>query len=161
MKQVNLSQAFQGGFLGTLVMTVLLYLAPLVGVPKMDIAALLGSLFGHGIPAVMSGLWWAGMIWHFVNGTIIFSLIYAYFAYGWLPGDPWLRGTIWGLVLWVAMELTLMPMTGSGVFSDHAAHAGVRILTGFILNAIYGAILGAVAGEQAEHSHQMAHPASQ
>ncbi len=62
----------------------------------MDIAALLGSLFGHGIPAAMTGLWWVGMMWHFISGTIVFSLIYSYLVYGWLPGSNWFRGMIWG-----------------------------------------------------------------
>src|SRR5579863_6471625 len=90
MKQVNTFRAILGGFIGTFVMTVLLYLAPWAGAPKTDIAALLGSLFGHGVPSMMTGLWWAGMVWHFLNGTIVFSLIYAYFVYQWLPGENWL-----------------------------------------------------------------------
>jgi hypothetical protein len=159
MKQVNYSRAALGGFIGTLVMTILLYAAPLVGAPKMDIAALLGSLFGRGIPAMMTGLWWAGMVWHFVNGTIIFSLIYSHSVYGWLPGENWLRGMIWGLVLWIAMEVTLVPMTGSGVFSDHVTYPVIRVLGNLILLAIYGAVFGAIAGEQAEHAHHVTHPA--
>jgi hypothetical protein len=87
MKQVNLPRALLGGFIGTLVMTILLYLAPLAGGPKMDIAAMLGSFPGHANPATMTGWWWAGMVWHFVNGTVVFSLIYSYFVYGWLPGE--------------------------------------------------------------------------
>ncbi|HEY1758828.1 MAG TPA: DUF6789 family protein [Bryobacteraceae bacterium] len=160
MRQVNLSRAVLGGFIATLVMTALLYLAPLAGTPKMDIAALLGSFLGHGTaPVSMSALWWAGMLWHFLNGTIIFSLIYAYFVYGWLRGDDWLRGAIWGTVLWIAMEIVIMPLRGNGVFSDHAIHAGARVLTSFIVLAVYGAILGAIAGAQAEHTFQVAHPA--
>jgi len=159
MRNVNFNRAILGGFVGTLVITVLLYAAPLVGAPKMDIAALLASLFGHGAPAMMSRWWWAGMGWHFVNGTVIFSLIYSYFVYGWLPGDNWLRGMIWGLVLWVAMEMVLMPMTGSGVFSDHATYAFARVLGSLIVNAIYGALLGRIAGVQAAHAHHVAHPA--
>jgi hypothetical protein len=159
MKQVNISNAVLGGFFGTLVMTILLYLAPLAGIPKMDIAAMLGSLFGHGIPATVSGLWWAGMVWHFLNGTIIFSLIYAYFVYGRLPGSNSLRGVIWGLFLWIAMELILMPITGSGVFNDHTVYPLERIFGSFVVHVIYGAVLGAIAGAQAEHAHHMAHPA--
>jgi hypothetical protein len=159
MRHVNLNRAILGGFVGTLVMTVLMHVAPMVGAPKMDIAALLGSLVGHGAPAMMSRLWWAGMAWHFVNGTVIFSLIYSYFVYGWLPGESWLRGMIWGLVLWVAMEVILMPVTGSGVFSDHATYAFARVLGSLMVNAIYGALLGAIAGVQAEHAHHVAHPA--
>jgi hypothetical protein len=159
MKQVNAVRAILGGFVGTFVMTVLLYMAPLAGAPKTDIAALLGSLFGHGIPSTMTGLWWAGMVWHFVNGTIVFSLIYAYLIYQWLPGENWLRGMIWGLVLWIAMEVTLMPTTGSGVFNDHASSPITTVLGGLILHGVYGAILGAIAGEQAEHAHHVTHPA--
>ena len=159
MKQVNLSRAVLGGFVGTAVMTAVLYLVPLAGGPKMDIAAMLGSLFGHANPAMMTGWWWAGMLWHFVNGTIIFSLIYSYLVYGWLPGENWFRGAIWGLLLWVAMEVVIMPATGNGVFSDHAIHAGTRVLGSLILHAIYGAVLGAVAGEQAEHTFHAPHPA--
>jgi uncharacterized membrane protein YagU involved in acid resistance len=159
MKQAHFWRAVFGGFLGTLVMTILLYLAPLGGAPNMDIAALLGSLLGHGTPLTLSGLWWAGMIWHFVNGTVIFSLLYAYFVYGWLPGENWVRGAIWGIILWIAMELTLMPLTGSGVFSDHAAVPFARDLGVFIVHLVYGVILGAVAGSQAEQERHLAHPA--
>jgi len=159
MKHVNLNRTILGGFVGTLAMTVLLYVAPLVGAPKVDIAALLGSFLGHGAPAMMSRLWWVGMAWHFVNGTVIFSLIYSYLVYGWLPGENWLRGMIWGLVLWVAMEVVLMPMTGSGVFSDHTTYAFAHVVGSLVLNAIYGALLGGIAGVQAEHTHHVAHPA--
>jgi hypothetical protein len=99
------------------------------------------------------------MVWHFVNGTVIFSLIYAYFAYGWLQGANWLRGAIWGLVLWALMELALMPVTGSGIFSDHATYAAARVVSSLVLHAIYGAILGSVAGAQVEHTFHLAHPA--
>jgi hypothetical protein len=159
MKKDNIARALAGGFFATLLMTLIMYWAPMFGAPKMDIAALLGSLFGRGVPAAMTGLWWLGMTWHFINGTVIFSLIYSYFVYGWLPGDNWLRGTVWGLVLWLVMEVTLVPITGGGPFDDHASHAVRLLLAGFILHAIYGALFGAIAGEQPEHTHHIAHPA--
>ena len=159
MKHSNLSRTLIGGFVGTLVMTVLLYSASSAGAPNTDIAALLGSLLGHGTPATMTGLWWAGMMWHFVNGTIVFSAIYSYFVNGWLAGSSWFRGMIWGLVLWIGMELTLMPATGNGLFSDHATSLFVRIVGSFILFAIYGLILGAITGAHTGHTHQIAHPA--
>jgi uncharacterized membrane protein YagU involved in acid resistance len=160
MKHSNFYRAILGGFLGTLVMTALLYLAPLAGAPKADIAALLGSFFGHGIPAIMTGWWWAGMVWHFVNGTIVFSLIYAYLVYGWMAGENWFRGLVWGVVLWLAMEVILMPITGKGVFGDHATMQITRAVVAFIVFGMYGAVLGAVAGAQPEHRHHhVAHPA--
>ena len=148
-----------GGFIATAIMTASMYFASRVGAPKMDIAAMLGSLLGHGTPVAGSGLWWAGMVWHFVNGTIIFRGSTRMYAYGWVPGQNWLRGVFWGLFLWVAMELVFMPMTGNGVFSDHATYAVARVMGSLILNVIYGGILGAIAGEQTEHTHHIAHPA--
>src|SRR5580692_1458510 len=134
MKQISVSRALWGGFIGTLVMTALLYLAPQLGAPKMDIAALLASFLHQGTPEPLTRLWWAGMIWHFFNGTVVFSLIYAYIVYGWLAGENWLRGMIWGLVLWALMEVTIIPMTGMGVFSDHATSAVARVASSLILN---------------------------
>jgi hypothetical protein len=57
------------------------------------------------------------------------------------------------------MEIVVMPLVGSGVFSDHSTHAGVRVLASLILHTIYGGVFGAVAGEQAEHAFHVTHPA--
>src|SRR5712692_11697701 len=98
-----------GGFVGTLAMTALMYIAaPIMGV-KMDIAQMLGSMLGNN--------WWAGMMMHLVNGTIIFPMIYAYLIYQWLPGGSTLKGTTWGIVLWVLAQAVVMPMMGGGLFS--------------------------------------------
>ncbi len=41
MKNFNLSKAIAAGFVGTLFMTVIMMLAPAMGMPKMDIASML------------------------------------------------------------------------------------------------------------------------
>jgi hypothetical protein len=93
MHHANSSRAILAGFIATLVMTMIMYAAPMMGMPKMDIAGMLGSLFnGMEAPPAMSALWWTGMIIHFVDGTILFPLVYAYFLYGLFTGSPWLRG---------------------------------------------------------------------
>jgi Family of unknown function (DUF6789) len=153
MREAHVSRALLGGFFATLAMTVLMYAAPTVGAPRMDIAAALGALFGHGVPAQLSALWWAGMVWHFLNGTVIFALLYAYFVYGWLSGEGWLRGMIWGLMLWLTTEVVVMPIAGNGLFSDHSPEATARVAGAFILHAVYGSVLGWSAGPQAEHFH--------
>jgi hypothetical protein len=66
-----------------------------MGMPKMDIAAMLGSVLCEQMPTPMSGVWWAGMVVHFINGTFIFPLIYAYLLYSVLPGPLWLKGAEW------------------------------------------------------------------
>jgi hypothetical protein len=56
----------------------------------MDIAAMLGSLLG--------GSWTAGMLLHFVNGSLIFPVVYGLVMYERLPGAPAARGTLWSVV---------------------------------------------------------------
>lgn len=150
MQSANPMKAIVGGFIATLVMTMMMYAAPMVGMPKMDLAGMLGSMFNGGQPPeMMSGLWWMGMMIHFVNGTVVFALIYAYLLYGWLPGSPWLRGMTWGLMLWLVSQVMVMPMMGKGVFSANTPVPMMMVLGSMMGHILYGAILGAIAGEQA------------
>ena len=130
------ARAALGGFVGTLVMTGMMYVvAPMMGV-HMDIAAMLGSLLG--------GSWTAGMMMHFVNGSVIFPAIYVYALYAYLPGNPALRGTIWGVALWLVAQTVVMPMMGAGLFSS--AMGGIMAAMGSLLgHFLYGSLLGIIA----------------
>jgi uncharacterized membrane protein YagU involved in acid resistance len=142
----DITRAVLGGFAGTVVMTAMMNLvAPMMGL-NMDIAQMLGSMLG--------GSWWAGMMMHFVNGTIIFPLVYALVLYDWLPGGPVAKGTAWGVALWLVAQTVVMPMMGAGFFSTTMGGmmAAVGSLAGHLL---YGATLGAVAG--AHENRQMVH----
>lgn len=148
----NPSKAILGGFVATLAMTILMYAGPMMGLPRMDIAAMLGSLFAGGQPPLVgSSMWWAGMVLHFVNGSVIFSLLYGYAVYGWLRGDTWLRGTIWGFALWLLAQVMVMPIMGMGMFSANTPAPAPMVLGSLIGHLVYGAILGQLAGVQAEH----------
>jgi hypothetical protein len=133
----NIGRAMLGGFVGTLVMTAMMYMvAPMMGL-HMDIAQMLGSMLGNN--------WWAGMMMHFVNGTIIFPLIYAYLLYQWLPGGPTAKGTTWAVILWLLAQVMVMPLMGGGGFSM-AAGGMMAAMGSLIGHVLYGSILGAVAG---------------
>ena len=133
----NVVRSMIGGFAGALVMTAMMYMvAPMMGV-RMDIAQMLGSMLGNN--------WTAGMMMHFVNGTIIFPLIYAYLLYQWLPGGPTMKGTAWGVILWLLAQVMVMPMMGAGFFS--MAMGGMMAAMGSLIgHLLYGSILGAIAG---------------
>lgn len=137
----DIGKAVLGGFLGTAVMTAMMYwMAPLLLPGPMDIAGMLGGMLGVS--------WTMGMVIHFVNGTVIFPLIYAFLLYRLLPGEPWLKGTLWGVGLWILAGLMVMPMAGAGLFwANVGALPAVLSLIGHI---VYGAILGAVAGRAVE-----------
>jgi hypothetical protein len=155
MERANAGRAILAGFVATLVMTMMMYIAPLMGMPKMDIAAMLGSMLGGGqMPAAMSGNWWAGMVIHFVNGTVIFPLIYAYLLYAWLPGSPWAKGLTWGMILFLLAQAVVMPMMGMGFFSSKAPQPLMAVFGSLIGHAIYGIILGAIVGPQVKAAAQ-------
>jgi hypothetical protein len=142
-------RAVVAGFLATAFMTVLAYVAPLVGLPKMDFAAMLGSLFTDGTPEQWTGAWWLGMVVHFINGSIIFSLIYAYLLFRFLAGPAWLKGIQWGMILWLLSEAFVMPAMGAGFFSANMPDPSLWVIGSLIAHFVYGVILGFVAAEQA------------
>jgi hypothetical protein len=129
-------RAVAGGLVGTLAMTAMIYaVAPMMGL-NMDIAAMLGSMLG--------GSWIAGMMMHFVNGALIFPAIYAYALYARLPASPAIRGTIWGLVLWLVSQTVVMPMMGAGLFSS-AMGGPMAAMGSMVGHILYGSLLGIIA----------------
>ena len=131
----SLSRTILGGFVGTVAITMMMYLvAPMMLGHPMDIAKLLGSMLGDS--------WWAGMAMHFVNGTVIFPLIFAFLLEGVLPGSPAVKGITWGAVLWLLAQVAVMPMMGAGFFSG-SVMAAMGSLIGHVA---YGWLLGWIAG---------------
>jgi Family of unknown function (DUF6789) len=147
----NIGRAILGGFVGTLAITMMMYwVGPMMGMMKMDIAASLGTMLG--------GSWALGLMMHFINGTIIFPLIYAFLLFRILPGRPALKGVEWGLILWFLAQVMVMPMMGGGFFS--ANMGGMMSAVGSLVgHAIYGGLLGWIAGSAESHIGVTQHPA--
>lgn len=84
--------ALAGGFVGTVVLTTMLRLAQEVGMTRMDIPLLLGTVFSTDRSRANV----IGYALHFMNG-LIFSLLYAavFFA---VDEAGWLFGAVLGLV---------------------------------------------------------------
>ncbi len=138
--KLNLGRAILGGLVGTIVLTMLMYIgAPMMGVPKMDIAAMLGSMLGG---------WTMGMLMHFVNGTILFPLVYAFVLFSKLRGGPVTKGILWGATLWLVAGVMVMPIMGAGFFGT--ANGGMMAAAASLIgHIVYGALLGVIAGRPA------------
>jgi len=136
----NIRKTIAGGFIGTVMFTLMMrVVAPMMGV-RMDIVAKLGEMTHTG----MAG----GLFMHFLNGTVIFPLIYVYLLYRLLPGAPWQKGLLWGVILWLGVEIVMMPMMGSGIFSMETG--GMKaVIAALMGHLVYGAILGAITGAPA------------
>ncbi len=81
------------GLVGTMVITMLMYGGPIMDMPKMDIAQLLGSMVLPQGGAAFA----MGMVAHFGMG-IIFTIIYAAVWNGFDINVTWWSGLIFGLV---------------------------------------------------------------
>lgn len=141
----NTGRAVLGGLVGTLAITFLMYVGgPMMGLPRMDIAAMLGSMLGG---------WGMGMTMHFLNGTVIFPVIYAFVLFAHLPGSPALKGILWGVILWVLAQIVVMPMMGAGVFGLRMG--GMMSAFGSLMgHIVYGALLGWIAGPAHAEGHE-------
>ncbi|MBI2205139.1 MAG: hypothetical protein HYU41_14930 [Candidatus Rokubacteria bacterium] len=101
MKSLNVGSAVLAGVVGTVAMTALMYAAPLMGLPPMDLLLALGSLLPIGIsPYLVGGLM------HLATGVIL-ALLYAVVFERLLPGPQWLRGAAFSLAPWI-FAITLM-----------------------------------------------------
>ena len=136
----NLGLAIVGGLVGTPAMSAAVCaLAPLIGV-KTDIVDVLATMLGG---------WTLGMIVHVINGAIIFPLAYAILFYRHVPGTPPARGVAFGLVLWLASQLIVLPALGLGLFS--AQMGGLKGAGASLVgHLMYGLLLGGLAGSAIE-----------
>ncbi len=133
MARLNWTRAVVAGLFGTAVMTLLMLMAPAMGLPPMNIGSMLGS--------VMGGSLFLGWMAHLVIGTVL-AIGYAALFAARLPGPGFVRGALYGLAPWIVAQLVVMPMMGTGVFGGSFG-AAFGSLMGHL---VYGAVLGAVYG---------------
>lgn len=148
MERPSVEKTILAGFAATLAITVLMYATPMLGWPRMDTAAMLGSIVTGIPPEPGSGAWWMGLLLHGVNGAIVFPLLFAYMLYGLLPGRPVVKGTLWGLTLWLLSQAVVAPMLGIGFFATATPSPALMVLGSFIGHCVYGAILGGTAARR-------------
>jgi uncharacterized membrane protein YagU involved in acid resistance len=135
----KLARAIAGGFLGTLVFSVMgKFGAPIMIGHPMDIAALMAPVLG--------GSYMAGVIAHFVTGSIVFPVAYMLTFLHWAPGPAAIRGVIFGLCAYLGAMIVVIPALGHGLFFGSAPTA----MAALIAHIVFGAILGGVTGKPEE-----------
>ena len=138
----TISRALLAGLVETAAMTFMAYVvAPVMLGHPMDIAQMLSGFAGAS--------WTTGMLMHLMNGIVVFPLIYLIAFYRFLPGAPWLKGILWGVVLWLGLEIVILPMMGAGVFSINEGGAKA-VMAALVAHLIYGVLLGAITGSAAQ-----------
>jgi hypothetical protein len=133
--KAKLLRALAGGFVGAVLFTLMgMFLAPKVIGQPMDVAVLIAPLLG--------GSHTAGVIAHFVTGTIVFPIAYLVLGIRWLPGPGWLRGALFLIPLYLVAMVVVMPFLGQGLFFDSAPKAMVALMGHIVFGLSLGAIFG-------------------
>ena len=135
---LNIQKVVTAGFLGTLAMTVLMIIGPMMGMPKMDMGQMLGPM--NPIVQMPYAMGW---VMHFILG-IILTGIYAAVFLNLLPSDGWKRGMIFSLIPFLLKEIMVSPMMGMGLFEGGNM---MMIMGGLLGHLVYGAVAGFVYGD--------------
>jgi len=90
---MNVLGAIIAGLAGTAVMTIMMYIAPRMGMPKMDMPRMLGTMFISKESTATA----LGMVIHFMMGAI-FAVIYALLWNLGVGSATWWWGLIFGAV---------------------------------------------------------------
>jgi len=99
----KIQKALIGGIIGTAVMTLVIMIAPMMGMPKMSPPAMLSMMMGF--PIVV------GWIMHFMIG-IIFAMAYAFFFINLVKkvGNNILKGAIFGMAAFIFAQIMMAVM---------------------------------------------------
>ena len=146
---MNILNAVIAGIVGIVVFTAILMMAPKMGMPKMDIVSLLGSMFSAKSNQAL------GWMMHLMMG-VFFALAYALLWSLGFGAATWGIGLIFGAVHWliVGMVMGMIPMMHVGIKSG-AVRApglwmtnnggGVMAFMGELVgHAIFGAVVALV-----------------
>ena len=134
---MNSTRAVAAGLIGTATMTALLLIEPSVGLPNIAIGQILSTALGLASAHLSSG---AALGWciHFGVG-VAFALVYAAVFARRPPSRPFLRGVLYGALIFLLAQLIFMPLVGGGVFSRGDA----EMLAGSLLgHLVYGGVVG-------------------
>lgn len=147
---LNVIAAVVAGLVGTAVMTILMIVAPQMGMPKMDMPALLGSMFGA------PGNKTLGLVMHFMMG-IVFAVIYAALFSTIAGTSIILLGALFGVAHWLVVGLMtgMMPMLHVGIKSGQVQAPGIYMtglggmlgfVGGLMGHIVFGLVVGLVYG---------------
>jgi hypothetical protein len=94
---MNVVGAVIAGLVGTAAISMVMAMAPKMGMPKMDIVDMLSTMFGKPNRTL-------GWMMHFMMG-IIFALIYSFIWSLGIGSPTWLNGLFFGAVHWLVVGM--------------------------------------------------------
>jgi uncharacterized membrane protein YagU involved in acid resistance len=142
METSILKRSVLAGIAGTIAMTIFASMAPMMGMPEMNIPKMLAGTMG--LPVAI------GWAMHFMIG-IVLALIYGKFFSTKLPGSYLVRGMIFSILPWMLAQIMVMPMMAvmnnmpftSGIFSGSL----IMAMGSLMGHMVFGGVLGFTYGQ--------------
>lgn len=128
----------KGGLSATAVMSLLMSVAHLMGIPKMLIGEMLANFMR--IPAAL------GWLAHFMIGMLL-AAAYLSFWKDRLPGKPAVKGLLFALIPFLMSQLLVMPIMGAGIFSINTPVPILMVIGSLMGHLVYGTVLGIMIKE--------------
>ncbi|MBW8012283.1 MAG: hypothetical protein FVQ83_13790 [Chloroflexi bacterium] len=127
------------GIVATMVFSMILAMAPKMGLPEMDIVGLLGSMFGAPSNRMV------GWVIHFMMG-VVFAFIYALVWNSGIAGEGSIvaSGALFGAVHWLLVGpiMGMVPMMHAGIKSGAVTEPGVYMTKNGGMMAFMGGLVG-------------------
>jgi hypothetical protein len=139
----KVTQLIGAGFVAITAMTTFSWLCRAIGTGAPDFAAVYGAILNEGVyPLAFSGLWWTGLLWHFINGTIILSLLFDYLSDRLILSQVrWTKGVLWGGILWLVYAAIIQPGAGEGFFATQMIRPISYSMFAIFAWMLYGIVL--------------------
>ena len=134
----KLTSVLKSGIIATAAMTLLMFMAPMMGMPEMPIGKMLAG-FMH-LPVAL------GWAMHFMIG-IVLAAGYEFIFKSRLKGNDAVKGLLYALIPFFMAQLLVMPMMGAGLFSSNTPMPMMMVMGSLIGHLVYGIVLGIVAKE--------------
>ena len=134
---LNILGAVVAGIAGTIIMTMIMVVAPKMGMPKMDIVGLLGSMFKKEVVKPL------GLALHFMMG-IIFAVIYALLWSKGIGRASVGYGALFGTVHWliVGLIMGMISMLHAGIKAGTVKAPGVYMTNNGGAKGFMGGLVG-------------------
>jgi hypothetical protein len=121
----KISKSILAGIIGTAIMSMVMFIAPMMGMPKMSPPNMLAGTIGMPIMA--------GWIMHFIIG-IVFAIAYTYlFAPKVKISNLFLKGMVFGIVVFIFAQIMMTIMS---------AMLTMPKMDGSIILTMFGSIMG-------------------
>ena len=134
---MNIIGAIIAGIVGTLVITMVMEMAPKMGMPKMDMVGMLGAMFSPESNRTL------GMAIHLMMG-VVFAIIYALLWNLGIGSQGLLWGAIFGIGHWLIAGSMMagMPMMHAGIKAGVIEAPGIFMFKNGGIMAFMGGLMG-------------------